>query len=101
MMWEASRKFLRDNRQARGTTLVVVPLMAVSNAVWLIDRFLVSQRKVRLLRELNYVPEAYYTGDRITLIQLSTDLALHLALFAVLFAFVYSQRDGSPPHTGE
>lgn len=92
MMSEASRKFLRDNRQVRGTALVVVPLMAVSNAVWLINRFVVSEGKVRLLRELNYVSEAYYTGDRITLIQLSTDLTLHLALFAVLFAFVYSQR---------
>ena len=63
MMSEASRKFLRDNRQVRGTALVVVPLMAVSNAVWLINRFVVSERKVRLLRELNYVSEAYYTGE--------------------------------------
>lgn len=63
MMSEASRKFLRDNRQVRGTALVVVPLMAVSNAVWLINRFVVSEGKVRLLRELNYVSEAYYTGE--------------------------------------
>lgn len=63
MMSQASRKFLRDNRQVRGTALVVVPLMAVSNAVWLINRFVVSEGKVRLLRELNYVSEAYYTGE--------------------------------------
>ena len=92
MMSEGSRKFLGQNLTAWRTALVVIPVMAVTNTVWLIDRFRVSEKKVDLLKGLKYLEEGYYASDRITLVVMVTDTVLHLALFAVLFGFVYSQR---------
>ena len=92
MMSEGSRDFLSQNSTARLTALVVIPVLAVTNTVWLIDRFRVSENKVDLLEGLKYLEEGYYASDRITLVVMVTDTILHLALFAVLFGFVWSQR---------
>ena len=92
MMSEGSRDFLRQNSTAWLTALVVIPVLAVTNTLWLIDRFRVSENKVDLLEGLKYLEEGYYTSDRITLVVMVTDTILHLALFAMLFGFVYSQR---------
>ena len=92
MMSEGSRDFLSQNSTARLTALVVIPVLAVTNTVWLIDRFRVSENKVDLLEGLKYLEEGYYDSDRITLVVMVTDTILHLALFAVLFGFVWSQR---------
>ena len=92
MMSEESRDFLRQNSTAWLTALVVIPVLAVTNTVWLIDRFRVSENKVDLLEGLKYLEEGYYASDRITLVVMVTDTILHLALFAVLFGFVWSQR---------
>ena len=92
MMSEESRDFLRQNSTAWLTALVVIPVLAVTNTVWLIDRFRVSENKVALLEGLKYLEEGYYASDRITLVVMVTDTILHLALFAVLFGFVWSQR---------
>ncbi len=92
MMSEGSREFLRQNEKTRRTALVVIPVLAVTNTVWLIDRFRASERKVALLDGLKYMNEAYYASDRITLVVMVTDTIAHLALFAALFGLVYSQR---------
>lgn len=67
-------------------------IVAAINGVWLIERFLVSEEKVKLLTELGYLAERYYAGDRITVVLMASNLLLHLAVFATLFALVYSQR---------
>ena len=55
---------------------------------------------MKLLAELGYLPNAYYADDRITPVLMVANLVLHLALFAMLFALVYSQR-GARSDTGE
>ena len=43
------------------------PVLAVSNAVWLWDRFATSQTQGDVLKQARgYVPEAYCADDRIT-----------------------------------
>ncbi len=93
MMSEAARNFLRHSPTARRTGLVVVPVLAVANAVWLWDRFATSEALADLLNSLGYVPEAYYADDRITVTLWITNLVVHLTLFTALFALVYSQKD--------
>ena len=92
MMSEGSREFLRQNVTAWRTALVVIPVLAATNTVWLIDRFRVSENKVDLLKGLKYLEEGYYASDKITLVVMVADTILHLALFAALFGLVYSQR---------
>ena len=92
MVSEGSREFLRQNLTAWRTALVVIPVMAVANTVWLIDRFRISENKVDLLDGLDYLAEGYYAGDRITPVVMATDTILHLALFAAIFGLIYSQR---------
>ncbi len=92
MTSEGSRKFLAQNVTAWRTALVVVPVVAVINTVWLIERFSASEGKVELLDELGYLPNAYYADDRITPVLMVANLVIHLALFAMLFALVYSHR---------
>ena len=92
MMSEGSREFLRQNLAAWRTALVVIPVVAATNTVWLIDRFLASENKVELLDRLEYLKEGYYASDRITLVVMTTDTIAHLALFAALFGLIYSQR---------
>ena len=70
----------------------MIPVLAATNTVWLIDRFRVSENKVELLDGLKYLKEGYYASDRITLVVMVTDTIAHLALFAALFGLVYSQR---------
>ncbi len=93
MMSEAARNFLRHTATARRTGLVVVPVLAVADAVWLWDRFATSEVQANLLNSLGYVPEAYYFDDRITVTLWITNLVVHLTLFAALFALVYSQKE--------
>lgn len=93
MMSEAARNFLRHSATARRTGLVVVPVLAVADAVWLWDRFATSEAQADLLNSLGYVPEAYYFDDRITVTLWITNLVVHLTLFAALFALVYSQKE--------
>lgn len=92
MVSEGSREFLRQNLTAWCTALVVIPVVAAANTVWLIDRFRASENKVALLKELEYLKEGYYASDKITPVVMVTDTILHLALFAALFGLVYSQR---------
>ena len=92
MMSEGSREFLRQNLTVWRTALIVIPVLAATNTVWLIDRFRVSENKVELLDGLKYLKEGYYASDRITLVVTVTDTIAHLALFAALFGLVYSQR---------
>ncbi len=92
MMSEGSREFLRRNLTAWRTALVVIPVVAAANTVWLIDRFRVSENKVDLLDGLNYLAEGYYASDKITPVVMATDTILHLALFAAIFGLIYSQR---------
>ncbi len=94
MVSEGSREFLRQNLTAWRTALVVIPVMAVANTVWLIDRFRISENKVALLKELEYLKEGYYASDKITSVVMVTDTILHLALFAAIFGLIYSQRGG-------
>ncbi len=89
---EGSRKFFAQNVMAWRTALVVLPVMAVTNTVWLIERFSASKGKVKVLDELGYVPNAYYADDRITPVLMVANIVLHLALFVMLFALVYSQQ---------
>ena len=92
MISEGSRKFLAQNVKAWRTALVVIPVVAVINTVWLIDKFLVSESKMKLLDRLNYLPRGYYAGERITPVLIVADIVLHLALFAAVFGLAYSQR---------
>ena len=80
---EGSRKFFAQNVMAWRTALVVLPVMAVTNTIWLIDRFLVSERTVELLDQLNYLPRGYYAGGSIAPLPMVADIVLHVALFAV------------------
>ena len=89
---EGSRKFFAQNVMAWRTALFVLPVMAVTDTIWLIDRFLVSERTVELLDQLTYLPSGYYAGSKITPVPMLTDIVLHLALFAALFGLVYAQR---------
>lgn len=93
MMSEAARNFLQQSATSRRTALVVVPVLAVANAVWLWDRFATSEAQANLLNSLGYVSEVYYADDRITVTLWITNLVVHLTLFAALFALVYSQKD--------
>ena len=92
MVSERSREFLRRNFTAWRTALVVIPVLAATNTVWLIDRFRVSENKMELLKGLKYMNEGYYASDRIMPVVMVTDTIAHLALFAALFGLVYSQR---------
>lgn len=90
---DRSRKFLRESRRAHRAALVVVPLAAVIH-VWLaLGTYRLSQSKVALLENLDYMPAQYFAEDAIRLPIFIANLALHLALFATLLVLILAVKD--------
>lgn len=89
---ENARNFLRTNTVAFRSALAAIPVIATVHVIIAVGMYRDSLRAVDRLVQLDYMPMEYYADQRITPMLLVTNLALHLALFAVLFLFVYTLR---------
>lgn len=87
---EKSREFLKQNRSARRAALATIPMIALVHVGWSIGTFRISQNKMALLIDLHYIDAKFYADDGITWFFFATNLTVHVALFVVLFALVYS-----------
>ena len=91
---DRSRAFL-STENVNLTALIAIVFIALTHVLLSIGAFRTSQVKMRLLEDLDYVSREYYAGDRVTGLLLIANLALHLALFATLFALILTLQIGT------